>query len=158
MKNLFFLLSVVLFTCTSTLAQVSGKFYIDKELFSPGEEIIVHFKVTNSGNETLMLNVTGLPDAPFCAGYTLKLLSQPKTAPPARNVAIRNTCVLNGQLHYRTIAPGETYIQNIRLNMYFDPVTPGNYSIEVQHYSLRRNGADSPDHLDVQAQLHFQIK
>lgn len=158
MRNLIFLLSFVLLSCTSALTQVSGKFYLDKEVFSPGEEIIVHFKVTNSEEKPLMLEVTGLPDQPLCAGYSIKLLNQPKNAPPFRNLVLRNSCVLNGQFHYRPITPGETYIQDIRLNMYLNPETPGEYSIEVQHYSLRRNGADSPDHLDIRSRLHFRIQ
>ena len=158
MRCLVFFLSFILLACTSALTQVSGNFYLDKEVFSPGEEIIVHFKVTNSAKETLMLDITGFPDQPFCAGYSVKLLSQPKAASPSRNVVLRNTCILNGQFHYRPISPGETYIQDIRLSMYFDPEVPGDYSIEVQHYRLRRNGADSPDHLDVRTQLHFRIQ
>jgi hypothetical protein len=46
---------------TSPLRKLSGRFYMDKQTFSVGEPVFVHFEVINSGSDPYWFDTTGLP-------------------------------------------------------------------------------------------------
>ncbi|MBS1799770.1 MAG: hypothetical protein JSS95_08100 [Acidobacteria bacterium] len=151
------LLATLLFGAlsASSLAQVSGRFYIYKSAIPVGQTAVVRFKVTNSTSQPYRLDTTGFPGQPLCAGYTVKVIHQPKTLKIDRNRG--NTCILNGQFQHVMISPGATFIQDIDLSIYLDLSAKGRYAVEVTHHSFRKNDAPH-DPLDCSATVEFRVR
>jgi hypothetical protein len=145
-------LAIAVLSCCTAWAQVSGIF-----LVSSGQTAFLNFKVTNSGPDTYMLNITGIPGQPSCAGYSIKVLHQPTHSKSAQNLILANTCVLNGQFQYLPIAPGATYVQKIDLGMYLDLQERGDYVFE-EMYSPLWGKENPPAIAPTKTSLSFRIE
>jgi len=143
-------------SCAEAFAQVSATFYLDKDVIQSGQRAILHFKVTNLGSSPYMLSTTGLPNQPFCSGYSFKVLRQPSSA-SNQNGALANNCVINGQFHHVSIAPGATYVQDIDLSLYLDLQVRGEYVIEVSHRPIPWSGG-AHDPADAKADLSLRVE
>ncbi|WP_263415951.1 hypothetical protein [Terriglobus albidus] len=143
-------------SCSKALTQVSATFYLEKDVIKPGQTAIVHFKVTNLGASPYLLDTTGLPNQPSCSGYLFKVLRQPSsTANP--NGPLASTCVINGQFHHVSIAPGVTYVQDLDLSLYLDLRVRGEYTIEVAHRAVPWSGG-THDLANAKAELSFRVE
>ena len=161
MRTCAVVLSSAVLSCSAAFAQVTGTFYMDKDVIALGQTAVVRFKVMNSGQSAYMLDTTGLPGQPLCAGYSIKVLRQPNSSGAPSTMSPKliraNTCILNGKISHIAISPGASYIQDIDLSLYLDLRVNGNYMIEASHNTLRRNGTP-PDSADTKARLHFRVE
>ena len=138
------------FAAPEPLPVISQVFSIEKEI-APGGKAVVNVKVTNGGRSVFMLNTTGLPSQPVCAGYRITVLRHPIASAPDNGV-FANMCILNGQFQQMPIAPGATYLQEIELSQYINPQTKGDYSIEISHPLTR---SENPS--DSRTTLNFRV-
>jgi hypothetical protein len=153
MQTLVVALGMLPISCGLAVAQVTGRFYLDKEVFPQDEPIVIHFKVVNGTSETYKLDTTGLPGQPACSGYSFRLLNPTNTPDPTHLLISANNCVLNGQLSFQAISKGTTYTQDIDLRRYLDPIRRGNYTFEMTHSSLWYGKG-----LNVKGRVHFRVQ
>ena len=130
------LLTLGLFYSLSANAQLSGRFYLNKTTFTSNEPIDVYFEISNTGTAPAVIEITGIPNFPFCSGYVVKVMEAPRTA--SLNDVLGNNCVLNGPRLFHSIPPGKTYTGDILLNHYFKSMAPGDYWIQVKHMISHR--------------------
>jgi azurin len=150
-------LALAILASCAVSAQVSGVFSMDREIVPSGQTAFLNFKVTNSGPNSYMLNTTGIPVQPSCAGYSIKILHQPTQSKSGQNAILANTCVLNGQFEYLPIAPGATYVQKIDLRVYLDLQVRGEYVFEAMYSPLWRK--ESPPAIaPTKTTLSFRIE
>src|SRR5579864_9427616 len=145
MRFRILLLALSLFSSLSANAQLSGRFYLNKTIFASDEPIDLYFEISNRGVAPAVIEITGVPDFPFCSSYVVRVMEAPRTA--SVNDVLGNNCVLNGARLFQSVPPGKTYTGNMLLNHYFKSMTPGDYWIQVKHM-------DQPA---FEMKLHFLI-
>lgn len=136
--------------------KVSGRFYIDKRIFSLEEHVVLHFEVINSGEEPYWLDTTGLPEMPFYSGYLVKVFHQDRT-PVTNALSMRGNGCINPQPKHIVIEPGAKYTQDIDLALYLDLNLNGKYVVQAEHHRLRRNG-EPDDPLDSKATFKVSLQ
>jgi hypothetical protein len=56
--------SLCIFSSLPAVAQLTGKFYLDKTTFAPGEPVFLYFKLSNKGSDTVEIVIPD-PEQPF---------------------------------------------------------------------------------------------
>jgi hypothetical protein len=145
-----------LFLSCSALAfgQVTGRFYLEKSTFAPGEPVLLYFETTNAGTKALYMHQAD--PYSFCSGYEIHVSSDPSpTSTCARGFA--GSC-LSG---VAKLEPGKTRTERILLNFERD-LKPGDFDIEAgRNLSYAATDVDyfaaTKENLEEHSQLHFRI-
>ena len=144
------------FCALSATAQLSGTFYLDKTTFAPGEPIFLHFKVSNHGAREGILDITGLPEQPVCAGYLIEISRNPPIASACQNGynGYFEGCSYDGPISVQTIKPGKSFTERILLNFDSEVHEPGEYSIHAKY--LDHIGGPE-NQLNAETRLHLRV-
>jgi hypothetical protein len=144
--------------CWPTLAsgQVTGRFFLDKQVFAPGEPVILYFEVTNTGTETQ--NVYQADPYSFCSGYEIRVSSDPGANSSCAPMAAGGSCVSSDV----PLEPGKSRTERILLNYEHKVDVAGYYEVEAaRQLSYAPAGLDyfsaAKSSVDVHGQLHFHV-
>jgi hypothetical protein len=120
------LVKIGLLSSASVFAQVTGRFYLEKEVYAPNEPIILHFEAKNETKERI-----GIRDADpysFCSGFHLVFTTEPEVK--TRSCDLRGfggSCLSGGAL----VEPNGVRTQRILLNYDHDVSREGFYQLQV---------------------------
>lgn len=124
------LAALLLFWPALALGQMSGRFYLQKHTFAPGEPVFLYFEVTNSGEQAQ--NIIQADPYSFCAGYQIRL-STDVNANPSSSCAplgIGGSCLSSHQM----VAPSASHVERILLNYEHKISAPGEYEIDATRH------------------------
>jgi hypothetical protein len=148
-------LTATLLGCsTFAFGQITGRFFLEKSTFAPGEPVFLYFETTNSGTKAQYLNQAD--PYSFCSGYQIHLSSYaPPTSTCARGWG--GSC-LSGVVK---LEPGKSRTERILLNFERD-IKPGNYDVEAgRSLSYAATDVDyfsaPKENTEEHSQLHFRI-
>ena len=141
----------------SYIRKVFGRFYIDKQTFSLNERVVLHYEVTNSGEEPYWLDTTGLPEMPSCSFYLVNIFHQDMT-PVTDALRMHGNACINPHPMHTVIEPGAKYTQDIDLGLYLDLSLSGKYVVQAEHRHLRRRSNYPKDPLDSKATFKIQLQ
>jgi hypothetical protein len=103
----------------------------DKESYYLGENVLIHFQLTNTGDEPFDSNWGGDSRA---APRPLRFqVSATNAAGLAMSDPYPPSIRFGGFLHYKTLQPGETYTASLELMNYLHFPEPGVYTIKAFH-------------------------
>jgi hypothetical protein len=107
------------------VAQLEGRFYLDKSRFVVGEPVYLHFEVMNTGKEPV--EILAANPYSFCAGYQLKISdgSPPRAHPtPSCTPLGEGGSCASG---HGPLRPGERKTEDILLDFKYNLAKPGTY-------------------------------
>jgi len=107
-------------------AQVSGRFFLEKETYAVGEPVLLYFEVANIGSEAV--NIPVADPYSFCSGYGIQVSSDPKPSPSCGPGGIAGSCFSSET----ALKPGEKRTERILLNEEHDVRAPGAYVVEAE--------------------------
>jgi hypothetical protein len=107
-------------------AQVSGRFFLEKETYTVGEPVLLYFEVTNNGSETV--NIPNADPYSFCSGYRIQVSSDPSPTSSCAPGGFGGSCFSSDM----TLKPGEKYTQRILMNDEHNVRAPGTYFVEAE--------------------------
>jgi HEAT repeats len=107
-------------------AQITGRFFLEKETYAAGEPVLLYFEVINIGSEAV--NIPVADPYSFCSGYGIQVSSDPKPASSCASGGIVGSCLSSDT----ALKPGEKRIERILLNDEHDVRTPGTYVVEAE--------------------------
>jgi len=107
-------------------AQVTGRFFLEKETYAMGEPVLLYFEVTNSGSEPV--NVPNADPYSFCSGYRIQVSSDPSPTSSCAPGGFGGSCFSSDT----TLKPGEKHTQRILLNDEHKVRAPGTYFVEAE--------------------------
>lgn len=158
MRTFFRVYCATLALSGSVVAQISGNFDLDKSTFAPGEPVFLRFQTTN--NSPKPLNIVQADPYTFCAGYQIKISSDPADPSPHSScvVGFGGDCLSSGM----AIKPGERKAESILLNFEHDLSKPGEYEIDASRVVSYADAAldyfKAPkEPVEVQTKLYFRI-
>lgn len=123
------LLAVLLILLPGTaVAQVTGRFYLEKQTFAPGEPVFLYFEATNSGTATQNIDQAD-PYNPICSGYQIRLSSDtiPDAPSSCEPTGIGGDCISSDS----PLAPEKTHSERILLNYQHTIGAPGYYEVDA---------------------------
>jgi hypothetical protein len=137
-------------------AQLSGRFYLDKETLAPGEPIFLYFQLTNIGSEPLSIDQAN--PYTFCSGYNIHVSSDEKPSSSCGSTGGAGSCLLS----HVELKPKESRTERILLNFEHKIEEPGEYLVEARRsLSYADTGVEVFRQtnlvFDVQTELHFRI-
>lgn len=138
------------------MGQLSGRFYVEKETFAPGEPVFLYFELINNGGSTL--KVVRADPYSFCSGYFIRVSSDEKPTSSCGFMGWAGSCMSSDV----QLKPGQTRIERILLNFEHNLRSAGDYDIDARRslpydeIGVQFPGPNSPK-LDVEAQLHIRI-
>jgi hypothetical protein len=131
-------------------AQLTGRFYLEKETFARGEPVFLYFSLENRGSETAMIFAVD-QEQPFCSGASIAVSSDPaptSSCPPFKG----QSCIANGPLLApQPLLTGQTYIGRLLLNFDHEINAPGEYWVDAE-YNSRLNHTEN-----VHAKLRLRV-
>ena len=154
--NLRFLFAII-FCCwpAVALAQMSGRFYLEKDNFAPGEPVFLYFQARNLGTETQELSAFGAYSS--CSDYRIRVSSDPDPNLSWEHTVIGGSCLS----FFTTVDPGESREQRIVLNYKHNIAADGEYEVDALTVLPKSSGlADSgngENFIEVHQQLHFRV-
>jgi hypothetical protein len=107
-------------------AQITGRFFLEKETYAAGEPVLLYFEVTNIGSEAV--NIPVADPYSFCSGYGIQVSSDPKPPSSCASGGIAGSCLSSDT----ALKPGEKRIERILLNDEHDVRAPGTYVVEAE--------------------------
>jgi hypothetical protein len=137
-------------------AQLSGRFYLEKQVYAAGEPVFLYFELTNHGPQDVQ--ITHYDPYAFCAGYQIKLSTDLQPNPRCGIIGFAGSCL--GA--YTRVTPGKNEVERILLNYEHNLRAPGEYDVEAAR-SVQYDESNLPaslplpDSLEVHDQLHFRI-
>jgi hypothetical protein len=149
-KARLLLASLCIFGSVSAAAQLTGRFYLEKETFARWEPVFVYFSLVNHGSDTVMI-VAVDEEQPFCSDTSITVSSDPAPTSSCPFLGSQG-CVINGRRPIsQPVLPGGTYIGRFLLNFNHEINAPGEYWVDAKHNS-------GPNHTgDVHAKLKFRV-
>ncbi len=143
------LLAVVVCLSAISSAQVSGKFYLEKQNYALGEPIFVYFEARNDSTQAKRL-YSADPNGD-CTAFSVKVSSD---KPPSTFSCGRGISCLSSDIE---LMPGEKHTERILLN-YRHEITANSYWAMVSRPSQTR-GPWRPvkDMPEVSATLYFHV-
>jgi hypothetical protein len=139
--------------------QLTGRFYLDKETYAPGEPVFLYFEVTNSGSEAL--NVYQAHPYSFCSGYKIQVSSDEKPTSACEPMGWGGwggSCMSSDI----ELKPKQKLTERILLNFEHKIDAAGDYDVMADHaFPYANTGVafylpNKPTQ-QVHAQLHFRI-
>jgi hypothetical protein len=150
-------LMVILLCCpTIVVGQVTGRFFLQKDTFAPGEPVFLYFEATNSGTETQ--NVYRADPYSFCSGYQIRVSTDPPPTSSCAPLGGGGSCFSS----YAPLEPGQSRTERILLNYDHKIGADGSYDVQaVQTLSYAPAGqvyfSAAKTSLEVRQQLHFRV-
>jgi HEAT repeat protein len=138
------------------LAQVTGRFYLEKETFAVGEPVFLYFEMTNSGTETQ--NVHRADPFSFCSGYQIHVSTDLSPNSSCGPMTAGGSCASSDA----PLGPGKTRTERILLNYEHKINAPGDYEVQAEIH-LPYASADleyfkaTKTSLDVRDYLRFRV-
>ena len=129
------LAGLCVFVSVSAAAELTGKFYLEKETFAQGEPVFLYLSLVNKGPDVADLTVSD-PDQPGCDGIGIKVSSDESGAscPASKAGFLRDRlCVLNGQFQSVQLLPGQAYTLRYLLNFQHDIAATGDYPVDAKY-------------------------
>jgi len=151
-----FLFAMLLCWPSIAAGQVTGRFFLEKPTFAPGEPVFLYFEVTNTGTETQ--NLSHADPYSFCSGYEVRVSAD---SPPNLNctpMIIAGSCLSSDY----SLAPGKGRTERILLNYEHKIDGAGYYEVEAgknlayAHGNLNSSSAAN-NYLQVREKLHFSV-
>jgi HEAT repeat protein len=131
-------------------AQVSGRLFLDKETYAPGEPVFLRFEAKNDGK--MPQNVIQADPYSFCSGYQVKVSTDPSAKSTCSGYGYVGSCLST----IRSLAAGETFSERILLNYEHEIKSPGEYDVDASRSLTDGYNYASPI-LEVKVHLHFRI-
>jgi hypothetical protein len=132
---------------STALGQTTGRFYLEKTVYSVGEPVFVYFQVVNIGSKTEAFYSSD--QYYIWSGYQFSVSSD-RPGPPCGAFAV------SGGGGFKELQPGEKRIERILLNFAHKIDVPADYSVEaVRRVPFRWAG--TKDTLEVHSTLHFVV-
>lgn len=150
-------LMVILLCCpTIVVGQVTGRFFLQKDTFAPGEPVFLYFEATNSGTETQ--NLYRADPYSFCSGYQIKVSTDPTPNSSCARVAGGGSCFSS----YAPLEPRQSRTERILLNYDHKIGADGNYDVQAIHTLLYAPAGQAyfsavKTSIEVRQQLHFHV-
>jgi hypothetical protein len=134
------------FVCWSGIvaAQVSGQFYLEKQVYTRGEPIFVYFQAVNKGPNVEKL-YSADPNGD-CSAFNLTVSND-----TPRPLCRLFTSCLSGTI---VLQPGEKHVERALLNLVHKLNSPGEYTVKAEYAG--HNGLGSSITAEP-ATLHFQV-
>lgn len=143
------------FWSTLLFGQVSGRLYLEKETYAPGEPVFLVSEVTNTGTEALEINHAD--PYSFCSGYELHVSSDAGPTSSCGSQGSGGSCLSS----YLNLKPGEKFTERIVLNYDHKIDAPGDYDVQVERSIAYANANTFPDAPHSQSVLrenfHFRV-
>ena len=141
---------------TVLCAQVTGRFYLEKETYSLGEPVFLYFEINSSGNEPQ--NVYRADPYSFCSGYSIRASSDVPMNSTCAPMFVGGSCLSSDN----ELQPGKKIVERILVNYDHKIDSAGRYEIEVnRNLVFAPVGEDffeaSKNTLDVRAHLSFTV-
>jgi hypothetical protein len=148
---------ILLFVTTGLAkAQLSGRFYLDKETFTLGEPVFLYFEVINAGAGALKV-VRANPYS-FCSGYEIHVSSDENRTSACAAMGWAGSCLSSDV----ELKPGQQRVERILLNFDHKIGVAGDYDIQAKRSLAYADagagffGPNSPK-LEIHEQLHIRI-
>jgi hypothetical protein len=151
----FFLMMII---CWASLCfgQLSGRFYLDREAYAPGEPVFMYFEVTNNSADAY--NILAADPYSFCSGYRIHVSSDPMPGSVCKQLDRAGSCLLSQVLLF----PGKSRTERILLNYDHEIDRPGDYQVGARRRLPYREGessflSSSAPAVEFAGQLRFRI-
>lgn len=145
------LIALLLCCSSGAFGQLSGRLYLDKESYTPGEPVFLRFEVKNEG-QTAQSIILADPYS-SCYGYSVNVSGDPGAQFSCAGYGMAVSCLSSS----KPLAPSEKYSDHILLNYNHQIKTPGEYDVDAS-----RSLTDGTDFtfpiLEVKVHLHFRIE
>ena len=148
----------VMIICWSSLCfgQLSGRFYLDREAYTPGEPVFLYFELTNNG--AVAYNILAADPYSFCSGYRIHVSTDPKPGSVCEQLGRAGSCLLSHVL----LLPGKSRTERILLNYDHQIDRPGDYQMGARRRLPYREGessflSSSSPAAEFAAQLRFRV-
>ena len=136
----------------SAVAQLTGQFYFEKTSFARWEPVFLLYRLTNSGQTSVIVASTLDPGQPFCSGHSIRVSSDPVPTPSCPFLGAEG-CNYNGPPSQpRVLGPGQSYIERFLLNFDHEINVPGDYWVEAKHSGV------NPTVGNAYAKLNFHVE
>jgi HEAT repeats len=110
----------------ASAAQISGRFFLERETYAIGEPVLLYFEVINNGSEPV--NIPNADPYSFCSGYTIEVSSDPRPTSSCAPEGYGGSCAYSDI----TLKPGEKHTQRILVNDEHEVRAPGTYFVEAE--------------------------
>jgi len=149
-------LAVLLCWAAIAAGQVTGRFFLEKQTFAPGEPVFLYFETTNSGTEPQ--NVDHADPYAFCSGYSLRVSTDSPANLNCTPMIIAGSCLSSD---YR-LPPGKSRSERILLNYEHKIDAAGDYEVEAVKQLTSSPGnlyasGESNNSTEVRELLHFRV-
>ncbi len=158
MQNTFarFAFALFLFWPAVASAQITGRFYLEKDTFAPGDPVFVYFELKNEGTQTQ--NVYEADPYSVCSGYEFQMAADLAPSRYCGEDGIAMSCLSSDA----PLEPGKTRTERILLNYVHKISAAGEYDVKAtRHTSFVSADLDfmtvAKTPLEVTQHLHFRI-
>jgi len=121
-----FVFAILLFWPAVAAGQVTGRFYLQKDSYAPGEPIFLYLEETNSGRKPQKLADADLYGR--CSGIRIHVSTDLDAVPSCAREVICCDCLLGTIV----LEPGKSRTQRILLNYEHAVADPGEYEVEAE--------------------------
>ncbi len=135
---------------TTSLAQLTGRFSLEKSTFAPGEPIVLSFKTTNQSTQPQ--SVRDADPYTLCSGISIHVSGDPRPT---------SSCGIRGQagdcpLTQTTLEPGQSQTEHLLVNFEHNLTQPGDYVVDANK-SLVLNSSSDPLYVILAPRQRVQI-
>jgi hypothetical protein len=136
--------------------QLSGRFYLDREAYAPGEPVFLYFEVTNNGAD--VYNILAADPYSFCSGYRIHVSTDPMPGSVCEQLGQAGSCALSQV----SLLPGKSRTERILLNYDHEIDRPGDYQVDARRRLPYGEGEtsfslSSAPAVEFAGQLRFRI-
>ena len=136
--------------------QVSGRFFLEKKAFAPGEPVFLYFETTNNAADAQ--DVAHADPYAFCSGYSIRVSTDPPADLNCMPMIIAGSCLSSD---YR-LPPGKSRTERILLNYEHKIDAAGDYEVEAVKQLTSSPGnlyasRESNNSTEVRELLHFRV-
>jgi hypothetical protein len=133
-------------------AQVAGRFYLEKEVFAPGEPVFLYLKISSHSPFALDSDSQN-GEEPMCSGVVIRVSTDPHAPTASCPILPDSLCVMNGQyVASHSFERGRSTVQRFLLNFRHKIDSPGHYWVQGDKTERTGNGLVS-----IHSRLFFRI-
>lgn len=148
---------------TICAAQVSGRFFLEKETYARGEPVFLLFEASNKGSEAI--SIGSAVQESFCSGYEIRVKSKTRVNPDCAPLFLSGSCLSSSLI----LKPGEKRVERVLLNDQHEIRTPGTYVVEakrliayapasVEYFTAAKSEAEVRDRLTFRVDWYSKIE
>lgn len=143
----------LLLCSTLCAAQLTGRFYLEKQTYAVGEPVFLYFELSNQGAEKQQ--ITHFDPYLFCAGYQITVSTEAPPNPRCGVWGFAGDCMGS----WLVLAPGKSLVERILLNYDHDLRRAGAYDVQASRRVMYGDASagSMPETLEVSSELHFRI-